>query len=442
MTTACAADRYDPGTAGFLLVAVHLAGVYLNVPFNVGGVEVPMVTSLVTVPLLLIRNYPRLDRRRVLPLLGLLVVAGLTILFAPSPVQFFGDRLKGLLQFTFSLAAAGALALELSAWPRRQIARLCLAGVVAILAGCLLENYAGLRVVSNAFREAVFPTAQLQFVERDIEVAGFERPRLFTAEPSEVAKFLVLLAFGWVALSQAAYRHAGGVLITLAGLWLVRSPIIVLLLPLQFALMVAGRPAVPSPRILSPGVAAVVLGLGALLAVAGALPFLASRIGLAVSGGDLSSVMRIVTPVLIAWQTLLASPLVGAGISGSEAIVGIVLQSYEATGMGQLALLSLDSGAGNLANEITNSFWLLWINFGLLGGLLVIALLDRWFVAVGARHRWLAFFAVFVFAQTMGAMHGPYFWTYVAFIGVIVAHLDEIGPLRFVEAPVALQRAA
>jgi hypothetical protein len=442
MTHVAAADRYDPGTAGVLLVAVHLAGVYLAVPMNLGGVEVPMVTALATVPLLLIRNFPRIDRRRLLPLVGLLAVAGLTMLFAPRPAEFFADRLKGLLQFAFSLAAAGALALELSAWPRRHIARACLAGVVVILVGCVLENYAGLRVVSNAFREAVFPTAQLQFVERDIEVAGFERPRLFTAEPSDVAKFLVLLGFGWVALSRSAWRHAGGVLITLAGLWLVRSPIIVLLLPLQFALVVAGRPALPAPRILSPGVAAFVLGAGALVAMAGALPFLASRISLAVAGGDLSSVIRLVTPVLIASQTLLASPLVGAGISGSEAIAGIVLQAWEATGMGQMALAALDSGTKDLANEITNSFWLLWINFGLLGGILVIALLDRWFVAVGARHRWLAFFTVFVFAQTMGAMHGPYFWSYVAFVGVVIAHLDEIGPLRFVAAEAPWQRAA
>jgi hypothetical protein len=431
-----------------LVVLAHLVSVYLAVPLPLGGgVYFPVASLLATTPLLLALNWPRVQVRH-LAWLGVLVgAAAATLFLAPRPGEFFGARLNGLALWTFSVLSAYALVIELVHWPRERIARLMLGFSLALIVGCLLEIFAGLRPISDAFRAVAFPTGDRVWDARDLEIAGFERPKLFTSEPSDVAKFFLLSSFAWVALSRWPLRHVGGALLCVAGTALTRSPIVILLLPLQVLLLVFGRPLVRTPRIVSRPliVAAVaVLSVGA-SGAAGLL--LAARISQAAAGQDASSVIRVVTPIVTAAETLQVSPWWGAGISGTESIEDAIVASYELTGIAALVdPLSQDSDM-TLANQIANAFWLHWINLGLLGGLLAIFALQRLMRSVGARRTLLAFGAVFVFANTMGAAHAPYFWAFVAVCIVVAVHLDDVGPLALrqpesaipVEHPVRLQ---
>jgi hypothetical protein len=277
---------------------------------------------------------------------------------------------------------------------------------------------------------------QFEWLARDIEIVGMLRPRLFTSEPSDVAKFFTITTFGWIALSTSRYRHAMGPLLTIAGFFLIRSPIVLLVVPLQAVLLTLGRPLATGPMPLSKPLKASVL-----LVVVSAVTFVAAALLLArvqalISGAEPSAIIRIAAPVIVAGQTVLMSPVWGAGISGTESIADIIVNAYTLFGLAKFADPMLTGEHMTVSNLITNAFWLHWINFGLFGGLLAVFALAWWMKALGIRRRLLAFVVIFAFAQTMGAEHGPYFWAYVALILAICRHLDEFGPvrLRFVPA--------
>jgi len=437
-----AAGQVDAGR--YLLVALHLLGVYVAVPFPFpGGFDFPVATMLVTVPALLAVNVSRIRSQHLYPMIALVAIAFLTVVFAPQAGEYFGSRLKGLVQWTWSIVAAYALFLELSRWSRIELAKLLGGASVAILAGCVLENYAGLRDVSNAFRRMVFVSATGEWIARDYELVGMLRPRLFTSEPSDVAKFFAITTFGWVALSTSRYRHATGVVLVMAGFYLIRSPIVLLVVPLQAVLMLFGRPLATGPMPLSKPLKAVfllvVVGAGSVAAVA----LLMVRFQALVSGAEPSAIIRIAAPVIVAWQTIGVSPVWGAGISGTESIADIIINAYTLFGLAKFADPTLTGEHMTVSNLITNAFWLHWINFGLLGGVLAILTLAWWMKVLGVRRKLLAFIVIMAFAQTMGAEHGPYFWAYVGLILSICRHLDEFGPVRvrFVPAAVDEPRA-
>jgi hypothetical protein len=423
------ADQVD--ARRYALVALHLLGVYLAVPLPFpGGFDFPVATMLFTVPALLAANVSRIRSQHLYPMIALVVVASLTVVFAPQAGEFFGSRLKGLVQWTWSIVGAYALFLELARWSRAELARLFGGASAAILAGCVLENYAGLREVSNAFRRVVFVSAAGEWIGRDYEIVGMLRPRLFTSEPSDVAKFFALTTFGWVALSTSRYRHAVGVGLAMAGFYLIRSPIVLLVVPLQAVLMLFGRPLATGPMPLSKPLKAVFLLVVLAAGSVAAVMLLMVRFQALVSGAEPSAIIRIAAPVIVAWQTIGVSPVWGAGISGTESIADIIINAYTLFGLAKFADPTITGEHMTVSNLITNAFWLHWINFGLFGGLLALLALGWWMKVLGVRRKLLAFIVIFAFAQTMGAEHGPYFWAYVALILSICRHLDEFGPVR------------
>jgi hypothetical protein len=431
-----------------LPLIAHLIGLYLAVPIVLpGGMEFPVATTLVTAPILIAMNAPRVRASHLAWMIGLVAVAGLTLFMAPHASAFLVPRAKGLILWTYSIVVAYALVLELLRWRRERLAKLLLAFSLTLLAGCVLEIVGLLRPLSHAFRSVAFPTGALEFRERDLEIAGFERPLLFTSEPSDVAKFLLLTCFGYVALSASRVRHLVGLGLCVAATALTRSPITVLLLPLQALVIALGQPLVGRPRWISRPLTLIVLGVAAIVATGAAAVLLGGRISQAVEGRDASSVIRIVAPLAIAWETLRASPWWGAGISGTESIEESIVVGFELAGVAALADPTALGSEMSLANLVANAFWLHWINLGLLGGFIAILLLGGLMKSFGVHRVWFALGAIFVFSQTMGAAHGPYFWSFVAMCIAVAWHLDssvllELRPSGTVEDAVDLQQPA
>lgn len=408
-----------------LPLILHLCGLYVAVPIPLpGGIQFPVATTLVTVPLLLALNAYSIRVPHVAWIAALVAVAGLTLVFAPNASGFLIPRLKGLLLWTFSIVGAYALMLEMIRWPRDRLAKLMLAFCLAILAGCLLEIFGGLRAISDAFRRLAFPMGELTFRQRDLEIAGFERPRLFTSEPSDVAKFFLLASLAWVVLATSRAKHVIGLTLCLAATALTRSPIAVLLLPLQGLVLVLGKPLIRRPRLVSRPIFVAALAVIGLAALGGAAGLIAQRITQVAGGRDPSSVIRIVVPVVVAAETLESSPWWGAGISGTEAIEDSIVVGYELAGVASLADPTAIDPHMTLANIVGNAFWLHWINLGLLGGVLAIWILRGLMKSLGVRRVGFAFAAIFVFSQTMGAAHGPYFWSYIAVCVALAWQLD------------------
>ena len=431
-----------------LPLIAHLVGLYLAVPLALpGGMEFPVATTLVTAPLLIAMNAPHVRASHLAWIVGLVVVAGLTLLMAPHASAFLVPRVKGLILWTYSIVVAYALVLELLRWRRERLAKVMLAFALTLLAGCVLEIVGLLRPVSDAFRVLAFPTGGLEFRERDLEIAGFERPLLFTSEPSDVAKFLLLTSFGYVALSTSRAKHLVGLALCIAATAITRSPIAVLLLPLQVLVFALGRPLVGGPRWISRPLTLMVFVAAAILVTGAAAGLLGARISQAVEGRDASSTIRIVAPLVIAWETLRVSPWWGAGISGTESIEESIVVGFELAGVAALADPAALGSEMTLANLVANAFWLHWINLGLLGGSIAILLLGGLMKSIGVNRIWFALGAIFVFSHTMGGAHAPYFWSFVATCVAVAWHLDssillELRPAGTVENAVDLQQPA
>jgi hypothetical protein len=154
--------------------------------------------------------------------------------------------------------------------------------------------------LSDAFRHSVFDPRGIYDAERrDLAFAGMVRPKLFTEEPSFLALSFVLAAYMWFMISERRARVFGLFALLGAGLFLIRSPVVIL----GVAAGVLGEwarrsgassrdsrsPVGPSRR--GPVVVMVVVA-GGLIAIALTTVF-SNRLRVFSSGGDLSTVIRV-----------------------------------------------------------------------------------------------------------------------------------------------------
>src|SRR5258707_14340752 len=87
-------------------------------------------------------------------LVGVLALYLISILWATN-IAFLPRRTNGRIQLAYSIIIGYALFLTVTQGNRQQIGRLFLGFALAILVGCLLETYAGLRPVSDAVRNVL-----------------------------------------------------------------------------------------------------------------------------------------------------------------------------------------------------------------------------------------------------------------------------------------------
>ena len=103
--------------------------------------------------------------------------------FSARRIRFLPRRTNGLIQLTYSLIIGYALFLTVTQASRRQIAGLFLSFSLVILAGCLLEVYAGLRPVSDAVRNVLYSKG---VYENDL------RDTVLQSHPAEVLRLRTL----------------------------------------------------------------------------------------------------------------------------------------------------------------------------------------------------------------------------------------------------------
>jgi hypothetical protein len=403
-----------------VLLTGALVGVHLNVHLYLSeSLFIPGFVALCFAAPLLFLNRRWVKRSEVKPLLGMVGVAMLATVCVPSAGPLFGERVKGLAQLCTSLFVAYAVLLSCRRCSTPQISRLFLGYLVAILIGCLLETYTtGFRAASDRFREIAFRAYVYDADGRDVALHGRVRPKLFASEPSYLAITFVVCLFVWHLTSTRRFKGFWFAAFFGIGAFLIRSPILVVALPISFLGMDRSRSATrATPRIVTYSVIAV-LTLGLILAASHVL--LRERILLLQERKDDSFVSRVTGPACVAARVLCHYPLFGVGVEAKEFALPIMEDVYDLLGF------SID----RLTPEhLTNYFFLLWIYFGLVGGWLLLRNLDRLRVLLGVRRPALLYAWLFLLAQTTGAMVGARVWTHV-FLSLFVFSRSPAGPGR------------
>lgn len=401
------------------LVVLFLIGLYLGVSLQITQ-KIPLTCAPSGFAGLWMlwrrRNDIRHDH-----LAGLLLVLLLYLGSAVSAfnITYIGKRFTGLVQITYSLVIAYGLFLTLVRAERRQIATILLSFCLAIIVGCVLESWVGLRPISDSFRFAVYESGVVYDSDRRDEILyGKIRPKLFTSEPSAVTFAYTLFGSIWLVVSPWRLKllvYAG-----LLGLGLIVLPgptlVLMMLLAVPYFIFLSGGARRASPARLA---GAVVLSCLIVLAAAtiGQIVF-AERLHEIASGKDASFFYRFTGPMLVAFEMFRSHPWAGAGLTSEPHIADEVMNVYS-----NAAAFSSAWRIPRIGDVLTNYFWLHWIYLGLVWGVAIFVAITIWLRMLGAASIAYCWCVWTILGQASGSYVGPKTWAVLLMAAAVSVHV-------------------
>lgn len=416
-----ATEQLGPGAlvlrAGLLML--FLVSVYVEVPLylNESLIVPSFFTLLVLVPILAFMYHRSIYKHEAAFLGQVMLVLLLTALLSPGLIDL-NEKLFGLLQTVVSIAAGILLLKLLSDLPRRWVANILAVLCAALLFGAALEVIGVLRDASDSFREAAFSQTESGLYasdQRDQEITGFVRPKLFTTEPSLLAIGFLVFVNSWLVLTYDKKRLAAAGAGTAMMLVLTGSP--VLLLSIAASLTIAF---VKEPKFISIAVVGMLVCVGG-LGFALLQPELASNVTTRVvessqNIGTLKTTSenrRVVFPYVTLVDVVKRSPLFGIGISGKE-----LIERYSSLPIDPKYAL----GNNVLAMFVTYT--------GLVGSLLFSGAVYGFWRRAGVGDIALLVVLILALSQTMGGFETPRFWGYAFLFTGVVKMSYEMGDRR------------
>jgi hypothetical protein len=415
------AGTYGIAWFDMALICLFLLGLYSNYTIMISAkVPFPSAPAGVAGMILLWRR-----RHQITPvgLSGLVCVVGLFVIsiLCVTDLTFLPRRTNGLIQLTYSITIGYALFLTLVMATRRQITGLFLGFSLVILVGCLLENFAGLRPISDAVRNTIYSQGIYENDLRDVLYYSRVRPKFFASEPASVTFCYSLFTFVWMVASRWRWKLVLFVILVGLGMFAMPGPtlLLALLLTLPYMLFLASR---RSGR-LDPGRLMLVLGASMVFLVAFvalAMSLFPARLEEITSGNDPSFFYRVQGPALAGIDILKSYPFAGAGLTGEPFVENQVVNTY-------VRSPSYSTGwrAVSPASELlVNYFWLHWIYLGLVFGLIMIGAMSAWFLAIGVPSPAFCWIVWAIMGQASGAYVGPTCWA-VLFLAGAAAVLHQ-----------------
>lgn len=387
-----------------LLVWVVLNG-YLEIPLVLSGFEVPGFLVVSIFPFFwgsLRRFLTKTDMQFVWLLGG---VALLSVFLVPNYDDLL-SRVKGFAQFSFSIAIFVLVVRAHLLLGRDKLSKLYFWISICLFAFTVLERFTAFSEVSNVFRNAVYVGGYIPYDgdERDLNLAGFIRPKVFTSEPS-------LLGLGFAVFTSCFFMTGAGrsrrVLLALASLaqWqLSGTPVALVGLLVLVITFVGRRTGVLSSIAGLAAVVLVVLGSSALFSDSAVFSSLldrfdVQRLSVAEAGAsrdnESSERLRLVYPYVSAIDAISANPIFGLGVGGKRSL-------------GEYSSFTNDYSiaVGN------NAFATVFIYFGLVGGGLFFYIFSSYLRRVKAGVL-LVGVSAFVVMHAMGGLETPRLWIYL-----------------------------
>jgi len=423
------AERIDPARTGvrradgfdMALICLFLLGLYSNYTIQIStNVPFPSAPSGVAGLILLWRRRNQISPASLAGLVGVLLLFLISILCATN-INYLSRRTNGLIQLSYSIVIGYALFLTVTQASRQQIARLFLGFAIVILIGCLLENYAGLRPISDAVRKVIYARGVYENDLRDMLYYQRVRPKFFASEPASVTFCYSLFTFVWLVVSRWRWKLVPYVILVGLGMFAMPGPtlLLMLLLTLPYMLFLASRKAgkLDAARLLLVALAAVFF-LGAFVVLGQSL--FPTRLEEVTSGNDPSFFYRVRGPALVGIDILDSYPIAGAGLTGEPFIENRVVSLYVRS-----PAYSASWQVVKPATELLiNYFWLHWIYFGLVWGVILAAAVTAWLVVIGVPSPAFCWMVWAILGQASGAYVGPTCWA-VLFLAGAAAVLHE-----------------
>lgn len=396
-------DRFDS-----VLILIFMTGIYAEVALNLSPtVPVPNIIAALAGFTLLLRHQDWIEEKQLVALI-VLVFLLLVSVFCAADMSFLKKRLTGLVQLTYSLVLGYGFFIVAVRYERERLSRLFLYFCFFIIVGTTLENYTGLRAVSDAVREHVYNFGVYNADARDQLLYGRIRPKLFTSEPSAVTFAFALFSLVWYLLSTWRWKIVFHIALIALGYFLMRGPTLLLGLVLVgpcevFQKTLQSRGAVGG---LSQKAALASLSVVLLVLAGWAITALYSeRFNDIMQGSDPSFFYREIGPALAAFDSIENHPLAGIGLT-SEDVFGERLVQIFAQSSAFDPAWPMDSNSKSL----NNYFWLHWTYFGFFWGLIILAAMSWYLRRLGTPNIMLCWLVWTVFGQASGAYVSPKPW--------------------------------
>jgi hypothetical protein len=415
------------GIDGFdlALVCVAMIGIYTHYTIQLSPtVPIPSVPAGIAGLILLWRRRNKIAPNALTSFI-LVVLLYLLSIFAASDIRILPRRTNGLIQLTYSLAVGYGLFLTASHASRKQMERLFLALALVILVGCLLEQYAGLRRVSDAVRNVLYSQGLYENDLRDLQLYKRVRPKFFASEPSSVSFCFTLFSFLWMVISPWRWKLVVYAALMGLGLFAIPGPTVLLMLVLLLPYILflesrrAGR--------LDYGRFLVVLCVAAVLFgvfIALGLSLFSTRLEAIRSGDDPSFFYRVQGPTLAGLEILRHYPIAGGGLAAEPFVEWEITNVY---------LRSPSYSVGwkvvyPATELVINYFWEHWIYLGLVWGVAVLGALSIWLRLLGVPSVAFCWTVWAILGQASGAYVGPQCWA-VLFLAAGAAVLHQRGEM-------------
>lgn len=419
-----------------ILICIFLIGIYTNYTIQISAkVPFPSAPAGIAGLILLWRRRDRITTSAFMGFVAVELLYLLSILWA-TDLAFLARRTNGLLQLTYSLVIGYALFLTVTQATRKQVAGLFLAFALVILIGCLLEDYAGFRAISDPVRSLLYSSGIYENDLRDVLLYGRVRPKFFASEPASVTFCFSLFTFVWMVTSRSPYKLPVYVGMVAAGLFAMPGPtlLLMLLIALPYMLFLTSRRngRLDFNRFLK--VIAVALVFCIAFLVVGQSMF-AERLKQITSGNDASFFYRVRGPAIAGLDIVAHYPFAGAGLTGEPFIQDEVIDLY-AQSAGFSTGWQIVSPASEL---LINYFWLHWIYLGLIWGSATMIALTCWLRRLKVPSVAFCWSVWATMGQASGAYVGPTCWA-VLFLAAAAAVIhqrieEDIVPAELIAPP-------
>ena len=349
------------------------------------------------------------------PIIFLAVITFLGIIFSDQMSEYFFERMKGFVQLFYSMIISFFFFHNLRKWRPGAVCNIFMAFIILILLGTFFEQFTNFKEISDDIREHLFRGNLYDADLRDIYFYGMIRPKLFTEEPSHVAKFYLLCLFVWFSLSEAKFRYILMFLFTVLGIVMIRSHLILLIIPISFIVEVFFRKKVifkinnKYKELAINKSFAIMMVFVTIIILLSINTIIDKRVNQIIQGEDDSFKIRFTGPIIIAVEVLKKYPLWGAGITGKEAIEEIIKKVY----------YNIDVTYFSIYSFSTNIIMSYFVYYGYLGAILFglgfFTLIKR----LKIDSKVFLFTCFIIFAQTMGGFVTLRPWGYFFIIATV-----------------------
>ena len=394
------------GRTGRILLLWYFICIFTVFSMQVGNQLITCFYAFPAAVLMLQRNIRYAKSREFLPLFLLIAIALISVVFGYGE-SYMGDRFKSWILFVYTISMAYAMRLELGRANNRDISWFTGWLLFGILAAAIFEVLGPLQPLSDAFRAWNSPRIYTAN-DRDLILAGFLRPKVFTQEPSYAAIAVAVFSFAWYNSTTNRHKHFWIGLTTSIAIFLFRSPTSLIAIA-PIALLFLNRVFKKQGGRQRALIIFFALFVFLVLSTVGyfvIISFLDARSNAGGSFGDQSLKVRLISPPRIAARIIGEAPFLGAGIGGREAILPQILVVFSEMGI-ETSFLS-----ASIEDSIPNAFWEHWIYFGGIGGVIGGAVILFFFRQLAGSLGFVSILFLFLLFNSMGAYSAPRIWSF------------------------------